>query len=145
MKRFLKLAIILHAILLGGCQGNPGKGDATDNTRALTEANHSEATEFLITGLHAENDTTLLRIAILGDAEPKPLAEFPNMAAAVEQVNTLAQTLPIDFVIGVGDIAHDGTEIQYEAATPVLQKLIAPFYPIMGNEEHTSTVERYLH
>jgi 3',5'-cyclic-AMP phosphodiesterase len=87
----------------------------------------------------------MLRIAILGDAEPKPLAEFPNTDAAVDQINTLAQTLPIDFVIGVGDIAHKGTEIQYEAATPILQKLKAPFYPIMGNEEHTSTVERYLH
>ena len=128
MTRFLKLAIILYAIILGGCQDNPGKG-----------------TEFLLTGLHAENDTTLLRIAILGDAEPKPLAEFPHMAAAVDHINALAEALPVDFVIGVGDIAHDGTEIQYEAATPVLQKLIAPFYPIMGNEEHTSTVERYLH
>ncbi len=76
---------------------------------------------------------------------PKPLAEFPNMAAAVKHVNTLAQTLPMDFAMGVGDIAHKGTKIQYEAATEVLQELTLPFYPIMGNEEHGSTVERYLH
>ena len=99
----------------------------------------------LFTGMCAKNETTFLRVAILGDAEPKPLAEFPNMAAAVEQVNTLEQKQHIDFVIGVGDIAHNGTVIQYEAATPILQKLSAPFYPIMGNEENTSTVERYLH
>ncbi len=99
----------------------------------------------LLTGMCVKNDTTLLRVAILGDAEPKPLAEFPNMAAAVEQVNTLAQKKHLDFVIGVGDIAHNGTVIQYEAATPIIQKLSAPFYPIMGNEENTSTVERYLH
>ena len=145
MSRFLKLAIISLVILLGGCQGNPGKGDATGNADTISEPNRSEASVFLLTRSHAENDTTLLRVAILGDAEPKPLAEFPNMAAAVEQINTLAQSQPIDFVIGVGDIAHKGTEIQYEAATQVLQTLSLPFYPIMGNEEHGSTVERYLH
>jgi 3',5'-cyclic-AMP phosphodiesterase len=144
MIRFLKFVIIL-TILLGGCQGNPDKGDATGYAGTTTKANNAESLEILLTGLRAENDTTLLRVAILGDAEPKPLAEFPNMAAAVEQINTLMQTHPIDFVIGVGDIAHRGTQIQYEAATSVLQKLKAPFYPIMGNEEHGSTVERYLH
>ena len=116
MIRFLKLAIIFVVFLLGGCQGD-----------------------------HGNNDDTLLRVAILGDAEPKPLPEFPNMAAAVQQINTLALSQQIDFVIGVGDIAHKGTEIQYEAATQVLQKLSLPFYSIMGNEEHGSTVERYLY
>jgi 3',5'-cyclic-AMP phosphodiesterase len=141
MIQFLKVTIILLAILLSGCRNNPNKGTA-DNA---VEAYYTESSEFLVAGLHNENDSIMLRIAILGDAEPKPLAEFPNLDAAVEQVNTIAQSLPIDFVIGVGDIAHKGTEIQYEAATEVLQKLKAPFYPIMGNEEHVSTVERYLH
>ena len=145
MIQSLKFVIILLAILLGGCQGNPDKGNVKGNAGNTIEANRSESSEFLLTGSHAENDTTLLRVAILGDAEPKPLAEFPNMAAAVEQINTLMQTQPIDFVLGVGDIAHKGTVIQYEAATQVLQKLSAPFYPIMGNEEHGNTVERYLH
>ena len=116
MIRILLFIVFSLAITLGGCQGNSGK-DAD----------------------------ILLRVAFLGDAEPKPLAEFPNMAATVEQINTLALTHHINFVIGVGDIAHKGTEIQYEAATRVLQKLSLPFYPIMGNEEHGSTVERYLH
>lgn len=145
MIHLLKRSIVLFAILLTGCQGNAGKGDATGNAGAATNANNTESSEFLLTGLSAENDTTLMRVAILGDAEPKPLAEFPNMAAAVERINTLMHTHPVDFVIGVGDIAHDGTEIQYEAATSVLQKLEPPFYPIMGNEENTSTVERYLY
>ena len=86
----------------------------------------------------------VLRFAILGDAEPKPKAEFPGLAAAVGHVNHLTDTLDLDFVIGVGDIAHKGTELQYEAVTPVLQRLTLPFYPIMGNEEHGSTVERYM-
>jgi 3',5'-cyclic-AMP phosphodiesterase len=141
MDRFLKLSIILLAILLSGCMSNPNKGDVS----RTAETNHIEISEFLLTGLHAENDSILLRVAFLGDAEPKPLAEFPHMDAAVTQINSLTQTQQIDFVIGVGDIAHKGTEIQYEAATVVLQKLEVPFYPIMGNEEHGSTVERYLH
>jgi 3',5'-cyclic-AMP phosphodiesterase len=145
MTRFLKLSFILLAILLAGCQGNPGKSGSTGNTGTISEANHPEASVFNLAGVHAENDTTLLRIAFLGDAEPKPLAEFPHMDAAVEQINALAQSKHIDLVIGVGDIAHKGTEIQYEAATRVLQKLSLPFYPIMGNEEHGSTVERYLY
>lgn len=86
----------------------------------------------------------VLRFAILGDAEPKPKAEFPGVSAAVGHVNHLTDTLNLDFVIGVGDIAHKGTELQYEAVTPVLQRLTLPFYPIMGNEEHGSTVERYM-
>lgn len=122
MNQFMRVFIVSLAILLGGCQYNVNKVADTGDADAI-----------------------ILRVAILGDAEPKPLAEFPNMAAAVEQVNSLAQILDIDFVIGVGDIAHKGTEIQYEAATEVLQKLSLPFYPIMGNEEHGSTVERYLH
>lgn len=95
------------------------------------------------------NDTTdssevVMRFAVLGDAEPKPEAKFPNMAAAVSDVNKLADTSRMDFVLGVGDIAHKGTVIQYENSTAVLEQLALPFYPIMGNEEHGSTVERYL-
>jgi len=86
----------------------------------------------------------VLRFAALGDAEPKPEPLFPNLAAAVDDVNTLAETLSLDFVIGVGDIPHKGTLIQYENATAVLEQLKLPFYPIMGNEEHGSSVDRYL-
>lgn len=92
----------------------------------------------------APQDDVVLRFAILGDAEPKPLAEFPNVAAAVADVNALAERQKIDFVVGVGDIAHKGTVLQYEAATPVLQELTLPFYPIMGNEEWNTTEERFL-
>ncbi|MFN3610253.1 MAG: metallophosphoesterase family protein [Hyphomonas sp.] len=96
------------------------------------------------TAAPAPEDSVAVRFAVLGDAEPKPLAEFPNMAAAVADVNALADRQRIDFVVGVGDIAHKGTELQYEAATPVLQALTLPFYPIMGNEEFGSTEERFL-
>lgn len=89
-------------------------------------------------------EAVALRFAVLGDAEPKPLPEFPHMAAAVVDVNALAERERIDFVVGVGDIAHKGTLVQYEGATPVLQALTLPFYPIMGNEEYGSTEERFL-
>lgn len=89
-------------------------------------------------------EAVVLRFAVLGDAEPKPLAEFPNLANAVRDVNALAAGEGIDFAVGVGDIAHDGTVIQYEAATPVLQQLQPPFFPIMGNEEFNTTEERFL-
>lgn len=145
MIRLLKFTIISLAILLGAYQGNTGNDDTTSYPVKIKEDSLTWSSEFLITGLHSENDTTLLRVAFLGDAEPKPLAEFPNMEAAVEQINTLSQSQPVDFVIGVGDIAHKGTEIQYEAASEVLQNLPLPFYPIMGNEEHGSTVDRYLY
>ncbi|GAO29299.1 metallophosphoesterase family protein [Geofilum rubicundum] len=141
MIQTLKFAAIILSVLLVGCKSNPGKNsnavDATDSVAVTSE--------FMLEGMADETDSILLRVALLGDAEPKPCAEFPHMDAAVKHVNALAQTLPMDFVIGVGDIAHKGTEIQYEAATEVLQKLTLPFYPIMGNEEHGSTVERYLY
>ena len=145
MTRFLKLSIILLAILLTGCQGSSNKGASENNAIAKSDNISKEIVEFSITGKHAEDDSTLLRIAFIGDGEPKPCAEFPHTDAAVEQINSLMQTQFIDFVIGIGDVAHKGTEIQYDAATEVLQKLKSPFYPIMGNEEHGSTVERYLH
>jgi 3',5'-cyclic-AMP phosphodiesterase len=145
MTQFLKLSIILLAIILTGCQGSSDTGNSKRNENAKADSIRNVVTEFSIAGKHAENDSTLLRVAFIGDGEPKPCAEFPHTDAAVEQINALMQTQPIDFVIGVGDVAHKGTEIQYEAATEVFQKLKAPFYPIMGNEEHGSTVERYLH
>ena len=140
MNQSLRVVIFLLVILLSGCKGNQNLSNVSNSGKV----NYAESPEFMFAGLHAEDDATLLRIAFLGDAEPKPLAEFPNMDAAVAHINTLAQTLPVDFVIGIGDIAHKGTVIQYEAATPVLQKLKAPFYPIMGNEEHGNTIETYL-
>jgi 3',5'-cyclic-AMP phosphodiesterase len=92
----------------------------------------------------AQASEPVLRFAVLGDAEPKPEPRFPHMQAAVSQINAMSESLAIDFVAGVGDIAHKGTLIQYEAATAVLRNLILPFYPIMGNEEHGASVERYL-
>ncbi|MDF3126776.1 metallophosphoesterase [Rheinheimera sp. 1928-s] len=92
----------------------------------------------------AEAGSVVLAFAVLGDAEPKPEPQFPNLAAAVADVNQLTEPLKLSFVVGVGDIAHKGTQIQYENATPVLQQLKLPFYPIMGNEEHGSTVERFM-
>ena len=86
----------------------------------------------------------LLAFAVLGDAEPKPVAAFPHMSAAVEQVNRLSDKLDLDFVAGVGDIPHKGTLVQYKAATEVLEQLQLPFYTIMGNEEHGASVDRYL-
>jgi 3',5'-cyclic-AMP phosphodiesterase len=141
MNKYLKFSIILLAIILAGCQGNPHKDDSKNSSDSI----NTEVLEFSLTGVHAEDNSIMLRVAFIGDGEPKPCAEFPHTDAAVEQINILAKTQPIDFVIGVGDVAHKGTEIQYDAATEVLLKLSAPFYPIMGNEEHGSTVERYLH
>jgi 3',5'-cyclic-AMP phosphodiesterase len=141
MNQFWKLVIASLSILIAACQGNAVRNDADNKA----DSDQSKVSEFFLTGQHAKDDATLLRIAFLGDAEPKPVAEFPGMVAAVEQINALSQTIPVDFVIGVGDIAHKGTKIQYEAATKVLQQLSLPFYPIMGNEEHGSAVERYMH
>jgi hypothetical protein len=89
-------------------------------------------------------ESVSLRFAVLGDAEPKPDPFFPGVIAAVEDVNSLAASGRIDFVVGVGDLAHKGTVVQYENITPALQRLTRPFFPIMGNEEHGATVERYL-
>jgi 3',5'-cyclic-AMP phosphodiesterase len=136
---------ILLVILLLGCQGNPGKSDDKNKANPKSDTLDKEVLEFSLTGKHAEDNSTILRIAFIGDGEPKPCAEFSHTDAAVEHINKLAQTQSIDFVIGIGDLPHKGTEIQYEAATEVLQKLEAPFYPIMGNEEHGNTIERYLH
>src|SRR5690606_32743247 len=104
----------------------------------------TSATQKINTVSAAQQQGTVLRFAVLGDAEPKPKAEFPGVAAAVQDINAMAENSRLGFVVGVGDIAHKGTLLQYENVTPVLQQLSLPFYPIMGNEEHGSTVERFL-
>lgn len=140
MKKLLNLFFLPLALILGSWTINHPVSN-----NSVTEFSVQAPSDLLKMTTPGENDTILLRVAFLGDAEPKPLAEFPGMSAAVDQINELGKTQHIDFVVGVGDIAHKGTDIQYEAATPVLQKLNAPFYPIMGNEEHGSTVERFLY
>lgn len=144
MNNYLKYSILPLALFFTGCQENSNKENPETNEITKADTISKEVLEFSMTGKHAEDDSTLLRVAFIGDGEPKPCAEFPHTNAAVGQINVFMETQPIDFVIGVGDVAHKGTEIQYEAATEVFQKLKAPFYPIMGNEEHGSTVERYL-
>lgn len=91
-----------------------------------------------------DDNPVVQRFAVLGDAEPKPEAAFPGVEAAVADINVLATRGQLDFVIGVGDIAHKATMIQYENVTPVLQELNLPFYPIMGNEEHHGPVGLFL-
>lgn len=95
---------------------------------------------------HHKTPSTTLQFAVLGDAEPKPLAEFPYLTRAVQDVNELTVRDSLDFVIGVGDLPHKGTMLQYENITPVLQALSLPFYPIMGNEEHgaDNAIARFL-
>lgn len=104
----------------------------------------TSATQKVKTSSADQQQATVLRFAVLGDAEPKPKAEFPGVAAAVQDINAMAENSRLDFVVGVGDIAHKGTLLQYDNVTPVLQQLSLPFYPIMGNEEHGSTVARFL-
>lgn len=146
MYRLLKVVFIfLFLMPLGGWIGHSEKLKAEIVSVITLAENPGMPSKYLYYGFSEESDTTLLRIAFLGDAEPKPLAVFPNMAAAVDQINVLSKDLQIDFVIGVGDIAHKGTEIQYEAATRVLLELNPPFFPIMGNEEREHSVERYLY
>lgn len=86
----------------------------------------------------------LLSFAVLGDCEPKPEALFPNLSNAVDDTNRLVDAGVVSFAVGVGDLAHKGTLIQYVGMTPHLRRLKVPFYPIMGNEEHGSTPTRFL-
>lgn len=90
------------------------------------------------------NHEPVLTFAVIGDAEPKPLAEFPGLAATVNTLNNLSETRNIEFVFGVGDLAHKATDIQYENLTVVLKELEFPFYPIMGNEEFHAPAEKFL-
>jgi len=123
---------------------NPSNHHHTTRLRHLSRALFISIGLTLLPLSGQAGDKPLLAFAILGDGEPKPLAEFPHTQAAVEQVNAMAESHHLDFVASIGDIPHKGTVIQYEAATRVLTQLTLPFYTIMGNEEHGSTVERYL-
>lgn len=127
--------VLLSTIMLQSCQVLSSKSSKTVQSYGWQE--------HLIEN-RKTNDNHLLRVAFIGDLEPKPCAEFPYASAAVEHINQLKANNAVDFVIGIGDVAHKGTELQYEEATKVLKKLNAPLYTIMGNEEHGSTVERYM-
>jgi len=92
----------------------------------------------------AGDTPSVLRFAVMDDAEPKSEAVFPGVEATVRDVNAMAERGQIDFVIGVGDLALKGTLIQHENDTPILQRLSRPFFPIMGNVEHDQSVPRFL-
>ncbi len=92
---------------------------------------------------HPATAQPVLTFAVIGDAEPKPNAEFPGLSAAVNTLNALAGPRNIEMVFGVGDLPHKATDIQYRNLTAVLQKLELPFYPIMGNEEFNDTPEKF--
>ena len=78
---------------------------------------------------------SITRIAILGDAEPKPEPTFTHTASAVQVINRLDEQAPIAFVASVGDLAHKGTIAQYEAVGEHMIALRPPLLPILGNEE----------
>ncbi|RQH02675.1 metallophosphoesterase family protein [Natrarchaeobius oligotrophus] len=100
-----------------------------------------------------DNDTTarddespsrdVTRVPIVGDLEPKPDPVFDNFEKAVDAINRIDGDRPVDFVAGIGDVAHEGKRVQYEAATEILQGLEAPFYPILGNEELEESTDRF--
>jgi len=76
-----------------------------------------------------------LSVAVIGDAEPKPQPVFENLTMAVDAINDLHEVMGLTCVVGVGDIAHQGSDAQYIEATKVLSELEIPFYTIIGNEE----------
>ena len=74
--------------------------------------------------------------AVFGDMEPSPLPEFIGAQLATDAVAQVAALAVIaDVVVGVGDIAHRGADIQYANVAPILQALPVPFLAIPGNEE----------
>jgi len=87
--------------------------------------------------------TRRVRFAVFGDVEPKPEPVFANLEKAVEAVNKINETFPIDFVASIGDIVHNGTVIQYEAAAAILNQAEVPIFGIMGNEEMAGGKERF--
>lgn len=131
---------LVLSVLLSACS----PADSPTETKQPNPQAQAAPVTAPVAATPAEAGSVVLAFAVLGDAEPKPEPQFPNLATAVADVNKLTEPLKLSFVVGVGDIAHKGTEIQYENATPVLQQLKLPFYPIMGNEEHGSTVERFM-
>jgi len=82
--------------------------------------------------------------AVFGDMEPSPEPEFIGTQLAADAVGQVAAVAAIaDVVVGVGDIAHRGTDLQYANVAPILQALPVPFVAIPGNEE-AGDFERFL-
>ena len=103
----LLLAITFLAFLVVGCDQPTAPGDRADT------------------------------FAVFGDMEPSPEPVFRGTELAVSAVTDLMTRRPgIDFVLGVGDIAHRGSDVQYERVAPVLRALPVTFFAIPGNEEY---------
>jgi len=93
-------------------------------------------------GTRTSGDTGTLDLLLIGDAEPKPDPIFAGLEAAVAYVE--ARPGAFDLALGVGDLVHRGTMEQYLAARPLIRRLPIAFHAIMGNEEHTAGLERFL-
>lgn len=92
----------------------------------------------------AIQENSRVRFVVLGDVEPKPDPVFTNLENAVNAIHGINETLPIDFVASIGDVARNGTLEQYEGATHYLTQLKLPLFVIMGNEEMVEGENRFL-
>lgn len=87
MNQFWKFFILSLSILIAACQGNVDRSKTTD-------AKSEVVSEFLISSLQADDDTTLLRVAFIGDGEPKPCAEFPIQRLQLNKSTHLCKRSP---------------------------------------------------
>ncbi|MFW6224750.1 MAG: hypothetical protein ACOC4B_00610 [Bacteroidota bacterium] len=89
-------AMLVLLILVTACQENPGDRSSNDSSDPDKQDKASSNVVNQIIGDHAETDSELLRVAFPGNGEPEPLTEFPNMADAVNQINSIPELQKVD-------------------------------------------------
>jgi 3',5'-cyclic-AMP phosphodiesterase len=69
-------------------------------------------------------------------------ATLPTLEALVQRINNLP--FQPDFILHNGDVTDDANEASYRIARPVLEKLRAPVYYVMGNHDRPDPMLRTL-
>lgn len=67
---------------------------------------------------------------------------YPALEALVEQINSLP--FAPDFVLHTGDITDDASEAAYALARPLLEKIKAPIFYLIGNHDRPEPMQRVL-
>lgn len=74
---------------------------------------------------------------VLAQADTETEVFVDNNARLVDAVTALnAETVPVEVVIGTGDLTNDGNADQYEPLAELLAELQMPFLALPGNHDH---------
>lgn len=133
MKKGLDMAItiiiILSMIILGGCEEYFEYSPYAANVKSSYKGTHEKNMNYLIKADSIQNEE--IKFAVIADSH----YNYHELNEAIVNINSRND---IDFVIANGDIADHGYLKEYELFHINMDKLIQPYFTVIGNHDYRS-------